>query len=97
MKASPMSKPISSKFSSPKIAAMIGMITPLMKASTIYWKYSAITKPTAIVMTLPLIDEVLVLAEHFFMGFLLSAGDRRRSPRLKHTSRYGSRARAGSR
>ncbi len=67
MRRSPMPKPISSKFSSPTIAETIGMITPLMKASTIDLKYNAITKPTATVMTLPWLMKSLYSPNSFFM------------------------------
>ena len=53
IRASPMSKPICWKLVSPKMAAMIGLITPSRSASTIFWKYSAMIKPTAIVRMSP--------------------------------------------
>ena len=38
MRASPMSKPMSAKLDWPKMAAMIGLITPFSTASTIFVK-----------------------------------------------------------
>jgi hypothetical protein len=38
MRDSPRSKPMSSRFGLPKMAAMMGLMTPFRMESTIFWK-----------------------------------------------------------